>query len=557
MGKLRKTIFTLWLLALSLTAAAARQGKETVRMFARWQSTPDTVLIDNGRKFMLEGKIHDALVVNSIVANRSYRPDASADEYANAARALNNIGYIYFYHYFDYVQAFSNLQRAQRLAEQYKQTKCLAYVYLNLGNLYRVMSGVQPHDKYFARKPLEFYRRAFNCAYKSSAFNVMQTIYNNMLAVAYTNGNMKAIAKERQLYHSLNFATDMPLTRYNAATEKAFLALAAHRYADAISYARAASDAIDIEDSPQRYRFSAIGLQLNAYEMAGDHQAWLQKVGEMTQLVNRYDLRDLKVEVYRRVASYYRHAGQRDSTTHYELLYFKAKDQLFNESRLQAAGEMHFLTELQDANDKVRILASQHRQQQIIIALCIVIALLAIVSLVYFVRKNRDLRRRQQALYEHMQESLRRDDEERDSQQHATAATTQRYAGSKLAEEKKREIYDSVRRVMTDTDTICSPDFTLRLLAEKTGHAYAELSQTINEMAGKNFNSLLGEYRIREACRRLGDADNYGNLTIEAIAASVGFKSRTNFVAIFKKVTGLTPSEYQRTARLQNATNHT
>jgi dihydrofolate synthase/folylpolyglutamate synthase len=37
--------------------------------------------------------------------------------------------------------------------------------------------------------------------------------------------------------------------------------------------------------------------------------------------------------------------------------------------------------------------------------------------------------------------------------------------------------------------------------------------------------------------------------TIEAIAQSVGFKSRTSFVALFKKLTGLTPSAYQKMAR--------
>lgn len=53
----------------------------------------------------------------------------------------------------------------------------------------------------------------------------------------------------------------------------------------------------------------------------------------------------------------------------------------------------------------------------------------------------------------------------------------------------------------------------------------------------------------RMACRRLGDIDHYGQLTIEAIASGVGFRSRTSFVTSFKRITGLTPSEYQRLAR--------
>ena len=68
-------------------------------------------------------------------------------------------------------------------------------------------------------------------------------------------------------------------------------------------------------------------------------------------------------------------------------------------------------------------------------------------------------------------------------------------------------------------------------------------------MLGKNFNSLLQSYRIREACRRFPDPANYGNLSIEAVAADVGFKSRTNFNSVFKEVTGLTPSVYIKMAQ--------
>jgi len=71
----------------------------------------------------------------------------------------------------------------------------------------------------------------------------------------------------------------------------------------------------------------------------------------------------------------------------------------------------------------------------------------------------------------------------------------------------------------------------------------------LTERFNKNFNQLLGEYRIREACRRFGDQENYGNLTVEAIGASVGFKSRSYFAAIFKKITGLTPTQYAKEAK--------
>ena len=58
-----------------------------------------------------------------------------------------------------------------------------------------------------------------------------------------------------------------------------------------------------------------------------------------------------------------------------------------------------------------------------------------------------------------------------------------------------------------------------------------------------------GKKAIKEACKRMGDIEHYGNYTIEAISESVGFKSRSTFVTSFKRITGLTPSQYQRLAR--------
>jgi AraC-like DNA-binding protein len=75
------------------------------------------------------------------------------------------------------------------------------------------------------------------------------------------------------------------------------------------------------------------------------------------------------------------------------------------------------------------------------------------------------------------------------------------------------------------------------------------VSQVINEQMGKNFNALLNEYRIQEACRRFNDIANYGNYTIEAIGNSVGYNSRSTFITQFKSVTGLTPSEFQKMAK--------
>ena len=121
-------------------------------------------------------------------------------------------------------------------------------------------------------------------------------------------------------------------------------------------------------------------------------------------------------------------------------------------------------------------------------------------------------------------------------------ATRQKYISSSL------DIVNKIAEVLETSTEIYSADFSLARLAELVGSNYKYVSQVINETYHQNFNALLNDYRIKEACLRLNNHEQYNSYTIEAIAESVGFKSRSNFVSTFKRITGITPSEFQRLA---------
>lgn len=123
-----------------------------------------------------------------------------------------------------------------------------------------------------------------------------------------------------------------------------------------------------------------------------------------------------------------------------------------------------------------------------------------------------------------------------------------KYKGSTLTEDDKNVLTGKILKVMEDALEICSSDFSLERLAQLTGSRSKSVSQVINERYECNFNVFLNNFRIREACRRLGDPGRYGNPTMEVLSSDMGFKSRSTFVIQFKRVTGLTPSQYQKEA---------
>ncbi len=132
-------------------------------------------------------------------------------------------------------------------------------------------------------------------------------------------------------------------------------------------------------------------------------------------------------------------------------------------------------------------------------------------------------------------------------------AETSRYTGSNLSVELNAKLISEISNVMEHTEEYCSDSFTLDRLAELVGSNTKYVSQAINGSFGKNFSNYVNEYRIRKACLRLADFDRFGTYTISAIGQSVGFKSNTTFTAVFRKLTGMTPSVYQKIGRQERA----
>lgn len=191
-------------------------------------------------------------------------------------------------------------------------------------------------------------------------------------------------------------------------------------------------------------------------------------------------------------------------------------------------------------------------------ATCIVL-LVVIVAFALLLRKNRQLARANRSIYKANLNVIAAADRERQMRtryegeiaayREMMQAQNKKYQNSTLGDDDKAALTDRILKVFENGEEIFESNFDMNRLAELVGSTYKNVSQTVNEQLGKNFNQVLNEYRIKEACRRLNDQATYGNYTIEAIGESVGYGSRSTFVTQFKTLTGLTPSEFQNQAR--------
>lgn len=114
-----------------------------------------------------------------------------------------------------------------------------------------------------------------------------------------------------------------------------------------------------------------------------------------------------------------------------------------------------------------------------------------------------------------------------------------------LAPDKIDELTSKIIVLMETEKLYQETELTLQDLADKLQSPTHQVSQAINEGMKKNFYDLVNSYRVAEAKRLLLEPGNR-NYTILSVGFEAGFNSKTTFNTVFKKFTGLTPTEFRQ-----------
>lgn len=106
-------------------------------------------------------------------------------------------------------------------------------------------------------------------------------------------------------------------------------------------------------------------------------------------------------------------------------------------------------------------------------------------------------------------------------------------------------LLEHIEQVMATSKVYMQPDITIDRLAADMNMPVKQLSQTIRHHYGRNFFEFINTYRIEEAKRLLSDPA-CAEKTIIEIFYDVGFNSKSVFNTFFKRVEGVTPSQYRQ-----------
>lgn len=112
----------------------------------------------------------------------------------------------------------------------------------------------------------------------------------------------------------------------------------------------------------------------------------------------------------------------------------------------------------------------------------------------------------------------------------------------KVIDPEGESIFSTLNNFMNENQVYKDETLTLSTLSEKLAISPTKLSLAINNHNKTNFHEYINSFRIESVKKELAESSEQ----IIIIAYQNGFNSKSTFNSVFKKMTGLTPSEYRK-----------
>ncbi len=120
-----------------------------------------------------------------------------------------------------------------------------------------------------------------------------------------------------------------------------------------------------------------------------------------------------------------------------------------------------------------------------------------------------------------------------------------KYKTSTLTDTSIEHLKNELKRLVVGEKWFKNQKLTVDDVAKELKVPRQQLSEVLNIHMQMGFQDFLNHYRVEEFIQYLQN-DTYKNYTLLGIANEVGFNSKSSFNTVFKKLKGMTPSQYKK-----------
>ena len=523
-----------------------------VNQYNQWVKVSTEELMRRGQDYLQnKGWVDSAMVCYSIVANRVQNNNLESKDKYQIARALNNLGYIYATYYYDFQKAYENLNKSMELSKLYGFDNNLAYSYLNMASIFDNRNRLFANDA-LSTEALDNTKLAFDFAVKAQEWNVAVTSICNMLEMIHNKADFELIAPDLVRFKNLQLTDSVEMLQCTRMFCKATEAFQAGQYQQALNYyEKMLVEAQKLTTNRQQCIIKAMQQKAAVLAVMHHYEEAISCLREVEHIALDHSMQSELIDNYRAMAQVYDAMGNQKMAEQLDYKFLKARDEFIKKSHAEMVEKSRFLDEMRRVNDQVAQIQAKHERTHQLLLMMSLIAAIILIAMVLLVRSNIKQRNYIRHLYEKNVQLL---DVKVSAEQPVSHSVGKQEDSppkyqNQLDQESKDRLFERIKNVMDDIAIICKPDFSLQQLAVQVGSNYKYVSQVVNERYGKSFKQVLNEQRVREACRILNDPNQSAHLTIEAIAANLGFNSRSNFTVTFKRITGISPSDFMKMAK--------
>lgn len=555
----KKALVILWLVVAVAWLGAVAGGTGRLKNYDIWKDLPSKTLMEMGLRFYDAGKPDSALLSYNIVVNRYHSSDKhNSTSPRQACAALNFLGILYTNYFIDHAKANRYLLEAQKLAKDNHFMTLLSCTYTNLGNI--KMKNLIFSDSIMDEETLQMNRLAFHTALEANDDPlVIITSGINWIQLLDDTTNYRRFHQDIDLFLKYPLPDSLKQYEYTKTFARAIQERGKKNYDTYLQLLDSAYAHI--------YHKNMLSKEIFGEQIINDKCRFF-----IEQRRNKEAVDLLYKQLYKGQANgdkymsfiyshslyqYYRNI-KKDSIMgdKFELMALRYKDEFMNQTHLLDADKAEFLFQIDEINAEVQELTTRQRMTKMIAWGTAAFSLIILVILYLLWRKYRQVQENHRQLYENNLALLAVDDERRRLLLEYAAKLDEeptKYQSHQMDEGEQSDLLHRIFYVMETSDEIYDNDFSLERLSELVeARSSKYVSQVLNDYYHQSLSAVVNDYRIREACRRINDREHYSQLTVQAIAESLGFKSYPNFVSNFKKFTGLTPSAYRKQHQSQS-----
>ena len=396
------------------------------------------------------------------------------------------------------------MEQAERADSQSLYIACIG----NISNIYAV-SGEFERCFYYNRM-------GYEAALKQHDADLAGKFLINSVGI-YCSMNDTDNAREQLRLMEQHPLSDTVMWRFYTIHYSGVLARTEQQYDKAITLSTRAFEYARSHQMGPKYELVQLSELGNLYLMKEEPAEGLRYFKMHLAKTDSLNSRELQCSSCRLMADAYEKAGHKDSAQFYMTMYYTLRDSVLDQRQLAAAKEKLYQYENSRTGKQISSLHAQLQRQWWLLALVVVLSLMVIGLLWRWTRRRIAEKKEEKA---------------------------EGRAPIYLSEDQVRQLAVQIDEGMQDISAISQADFSLQQLAQCVGSNTKYVSYAINQVHGKTFKTLLNERRIEEAARRLSDTEHYGNITIQGIYQELGYNSAATFIQAFKKIKGMTPSQF-------------